>query len=72
MTFPLVSMPPGVTDRVSEKPIELNFARQLGAWFPGAFWFGLTQAQEAKNGYDAAFDLRGTLFLFQYKVSTVP
>lgn len=68
MTLP--TLPPGVTARLSEKTIELNLARQLAPRYPGAFWFGLTQRQEAANGYDAAISIGGRMFLFQYKVST--
>jgi hypothetical protein len=64
------AVPPGVSDRLAEKTVELNFARQVGPGFPTAFWFGLTQAQEAQNGYDAAFNSNGVMFLFQFKVST--
>ena len=68
---PSVVLPPGVVNRIAEKTIELNFPKQVGERIPTGFWFGLTQLQEAQNGYDAAVTIGGTLYLFQYKVSTV-
>jgi hypothetical protein len=58
MTAP-VFLPPGVTSRLAEKTVELNFPRQVGALLRTGFWFGLTQLQEAQNGYDAAVTLGG-------------
>lgn len=56
--------------RLSEKTIELNLCAQLRVAFGGnIFWFGLTQKQEARAGFDACTRLGGRLFLFQFKAS---
>lgn len=56
--------------RVAEKTIELNFCSQLSAAYQGQLiWFGLTQKQEAKAGFDACTALGGRLFIFQFKAS---
>ncbi len=57
--------------RLSEKTFELNFCSQF-AQLLGQYdvkWFGLTQRQEAKAGFDACTRTNGNLFLFQFKVS---
>lgn len=60
--------------RLPEKTIELNFCAELtAAWAMHGFhvlWFGPTQKQEAKLGFDAATKLPGgRLYLFQFKAS---
>lgn len=56
--------------RLSEKTLELNFCAQVErrAGRP-CLWFGLTQRQEARAGFDAAMRSGGRLFLFQIKAS---
>ena len=57
--------------RVAEKSIELTTCAQLGALLGKRMvWFGLTQAQERKYGYDAATNLGGRAFILQFKAST--
>jgi hypothetical protein len=58
--------------RVAEKTVELNFCKG----FPlvvghDLLWFGLTQKQEAKAGFDACAKSGSTLMLFQFKASRV-
>lgn len=58
--------------RVAEKTVELNFCKG----FPRVvghdlLWFGLTQKQEAKAGFDACAKSGSTLLLFQLKASRV-
>lgn len=55
--------------RLSEKTIELTLCARMSAGLQYPVWFGLTQAQEYRAGFDAAFRLRGRLFLFQFKAS---
>lgn len=56
--------------RLSEKTFELNICAQLNAIFKGKIiWFGLTQIQEARWGFDACTRLGGKLILFQFKAS---
>lgn len=56
--------------RISEKTVELNLCAQITKHFKGRIiWFGLTQAQEARSGFDAATKLGGLLILFQFKAS---
>ncbi len=56
--------------RLSEKTIELNICAQISQNIGGqVLWFGLTQAQEAISGFDAATRLNGRLILFQFKAS---
>lgn len=56
--------------RLAEKTIELTFCAQLAAhWAISVFWFGLTQKQEARAGFDAAVRTGGRLFIFQFKAS---
>ncbi|MEP2590558.1 MAG: hypothetical protein ABJH42_16365 [Marinobacter sp.] len=58
--------------KLSEKTIELNICAQMSQ-FVGAkqrlFWFGLTQKQEARAGFDACTKLGGRLLVFQFKAS---
>jgi hypothetical protein len=56
--------------RLAEKTIELNFCAQLGAALhQQILWFGLTQKQEARAGYDAYARLGGRLLALQFKAS---
>jgi hypothetical protein len=56
--------------RLSEKTIEINFCSQFAKSVGRTVvWFGLTQAQEARAGFDACTRLGGKLFLFQFKAS---
>lgn len=56
--------------RVSEKTIELNYCAQLNRKSTyNLIWFGLTQKQEARAGFDACTKLGGRLILFQFKAS---
>jgi hypothetical protein len=58
--------------KLSEKTLELNICAQFYAHLKGTaniFWFGLTQKQEAKAGFDACVKLNGLLFIFQFKAS---
>lgn len=56
--------------RISEKTVELNICAQMvRASMHNLVWFGLTQAQEAKAGFDAATRLGGRLIIFQFKAS---
>jgi hypothetical protein len=56
--------------RLAEKSIELNFCAQLNARVGRRLlWFGLTQKQEARMGFDACTRLRGRLLIFQFKAS---
>jgi hypothetical protein len=56
--------------RVSEKTLELNFASQMNFHFGGKLvWFGLTQLQEAKAGFDIATQIGAGLFIVQMKAS---
>jgi hypothetical protein len=55
--------------RISEKSIELNVPKELAAILGPSFWFGLTQEQEARSGYDAWVRTKGgLLMILQYKV----
>ncbi|WP_369915939.1 hypothetical protein AB8810_06955 [Xanthomonas sp. NCPPB 3005] len=58
--------------KLSEKTLELNICAQTSQ-FVGAkqrlFWFGLTQKQEARAGFDACTKLGGRLLVFQFKAS---
>ena len=58
--------------KLSEKTLELNICAQVHtAVFPRArlIWFGLTQRQEARMGFDTCAKLGGRLLLFQFKAS---
>jgi hypothetical protein len=54
--------------RISEKTIELNFCAQYS---PGVqtFWFGLTQEQEKRAGFDMYTRQGGRLLILQFKAS---
>lgn len=61
---------PWELDKLSEKTLELNFASQLNHRCGGKLlWFGLTQQQEAKAGYDIATRIGKSLFVVQMKAS---
>ena len=58
--------------RISEKTVELNFCKG----FPlilgrDLLWFGLTQKQEARAGFDACAKAGSALLLFQLKASRI-
>jgi len=56
--------------RLSEKTIELNVCAQISRALPGgAFWFGLTQDQEKRAGFDACARIGGRLVIIQFKAS---
>lgn len=56
--------------RLSEKTIELNFCAQFAANLsPPYWWFGLTQKQEKRAGWDAAAKVAGVWVRFQLKAS---
>ncbi|SFF95478.1 hypothetical protein SAMN05660649_00184 [Desulfotomaculum arcticum] len=57
--------------RLSEKTFELNICAQLNTIYGGKIiWFGLTQKQEAKWGFDVCARLGGRLLLLQFKASS--
>jgi hypothetical protein len=57
--------------RLSEKTIELTFCHQAGQILgPQMIWFGLTQDQESKLGFDVCTQLNGRLFVIQFKASS--
>jgi len=57
--------------RLSEKTLELNFCHQFGSCISkNLIWFGLTQRQEAKAGFDACTRLGGKLLILQFKATT--
>lgn len=58
--------------KLSEKTLELNICSQASKYVSSTqniFWFGLTQKQEAKAGFDACTKLGGRLLIFQFKAS---
>ena len=58
--------------KLSEKTLELNICAQVSQYAAPKhklFWFGLTQKQEAKAGFDACTKLCGRLLIFQFKAS---
>lgn len=56
--------------KLSEKTIELNICAQLSRLLPeGMFWFGLTQKQERRAGFDACTRLGSRLVVIQFKAS---
>jgi hypothetical protein len=56
--------------RLAEKTIELNYCAQLNERLGRrVIWFGLTQRQEARAGYDAYAQLGGQLVALQFKAS---
>ncbi len=66
----MTDMPWGL-EHLSEKTLELNFASQLNHRCGGnLLWFGLTQMQEARCGFDIATRIGSALFIVQMKAST--
>lgn len=56
--------------KISEKTLEINFARQwVGPLGANCIWFGLTQDQESKWGFDIATKVGLGLYIFQFKAS---
>lgn len=56
--------------RLSEKTLELSICSQLAALLKRrVIWFGLTQRQEARAGFDACAKLGLRLVIFQFKAS---
>jgi hypothetical protein len=58
--------------KLSEKTLELNICAQVSQHLGSAsrvLWFGLTQKQEARAGFDACTKLGGRLLIFQFKAS---
>jgi hypothetical protein len=56
--------------RIAEKTIELNFCKDLPKVMKqDLLWFGLTQKQEAKAGFDACTKVGSKLYIFQFKAS---
>ncbi|MBN8769516.1 MAG: hypothetical protein J0I01_16790 [Stenotrophomonas nitritireducens] len=58
--------------KLSEKTLELNICAQASQHVgpkQQLFWFGLTQKQEARAGFDACTKLGGRLLIFQFKAS---
>lgn len=56
--------------RIPEKTIELNFCKDLPKILKrDLLWFGLTQKQEAKAGFDACTKIGAKLYIFQFKAS---
>lgn len=56
--------------RISERTIELTFAAQCATFVPARpIWFGLTQQQEARLGFDACTRMNAGMMLFQFKAS---
>ena len=61
----------GLAMRITEKTIELTFAAQCAAFMPAKpIWFGLSQQQEARLGFDACTRMNAALMLFQFKASS--
>jgi hypothetical protein len=58
--------------RLSEKTLELTICSQI-SFYAGhpMTWFGLTQREEARAGFDACTTLNGRLFVFQFKASNI-
>lgn len=58
--------------KLSEKTLELNLCAQASRHVGSKnrlLWFGLTQKQEARAGFDACTKLGGRLLIFQFKAS---
>lgn len=62
--------------KLSEKTLELNICAQVSeavqrryCCYPPPLWFGLTQKQEARAGFDACTKLGSRLLVFQFKAS---
>lgn len=63
---------PWELDKLSEKTLDLNLASQLNHRCGGKLlWFGLTQQQEARAGYDIATCIGQALFVVQMKASNL-
>ena len=59
------------SERLAEKTIELTVCSQLASLLGKKMvWFGLTQKQERKFGFDAASNLGGRAFVLQFKASS--
>jgi len=56
--------------RISEKTIELNFSSKLNYHLNNKIiWFGLTQKEEAKQGFDISCKLKTRMYFFQIKAT---
>lgn len=56
--------------RLSEKTLELNLCSQIAAaQAQRIIWFGLTQTQEARAGFDACTRINGRILILQFKSS---
>lgn len=56
--------------RLSEKTLELTLCSQIAAHLSRRIiWFGLTQDQEARAGFDACTRLNGRILILQFKAS---
>ena len=56
--------------RLSEKTLELTFCSQLSLRSGRLMtWFGLTQREEARAGFDACTSVNGVALFFQFKAS---
>jgi len=56
--------------RLSEKTIELNFSSKLNYYSSNRItWFGLTQKEEAKQGFDISCRLKARMYFFQIKAT---
>lgn len=54
--------------KISEKTLELNFCYQFPALLKcNVLWLGLTQRQEAQEGFDACAKMHGRVIIFQFK-----
>lgn len=57
--------------KLSEKTLELNFCYQFPALSKcNVLWLGLTQRQEAQEGFDVCAKMHGRLIIFQFKAPT--
>jgi|ERR1035441_1418923 hypothetical protein len=56
--------------RLSEKTLELTICNQIATHLGRRMvWFGLTQEQEARAGFDACTQLGGRILILQFKAS---
>ena len=56
--------------RLSEKTLEINICAQINGFSKQRIiWFGLTQKQEARAGFDVYSRIGGRLIIFQFKAS---
>jgi hypothetical protein len=57
--------------RLSEKTLEVSICAQLThlLGIPDAIWFGLTQQQEKRAGFDMCTSINGRVLVFQFKAS---